>query len=126
MLRSYYEACGGASLSKGERNFSMYLKKLSALADEDDKPGRPDKRVVQMLTQVKDHYRTPLLSTENHISADEAMQVFGMVSGLISLMAEQIKSQVDAENKSRHGQGIDLSVTSIENEIYDFPLSQAG
>lgn len=148
MLRAYYEACGGVALGKNERNFSMYLKKLAALAEDDDSALRPDKRVVQMLTQIKDNYRSPLLSVENTLSADEAMQVFGMASGIIALMAEQIKARsaaptpktaskntkdsnkdtaaTQAADKNTKPQDIEFPPTSIENEVYDFPLSQAG
>lgn len=89
MLRSYYEIYAGAAPAKSERNYSVYIKKLAAMAEEEDKP-HPDKRVVQMLAQVKDHYRNPLVSPETAVSIDEATQLFGMAGALISLMAEAV------------------------------------
>ena len=123
-IRAYYDACGGASLSKNERNFSIYLKKLSAMAEEEG-TGRPDKRVVQMLSQIKDHYRSPLMEVDRTISVDEAMQLFGMASAIISLMAEQIKAQSPAE-EPKTGLPPTFASLSGDNEVYDFPLSQAG
>ena len=64
MLRSYYEAFTGAAPAKTERNYAAYVKKLAAMAEEEDNAHRPDKRVVQMLAQVKDHYRNPLVTAE--------------------------------------------------------------
>ncbi|MDR3424567.1 MAG: hypothetical protein P4M13_05750 [Alphaproteobacteria bacterium] len=89
-LRSYYEVFAGAAPAKSERNYSVYIKKLSAMADEDDREPRPDKRVIQMLAQIKEHYRNPLIASEIAVSIDEATQLFGMASALISLMAEVI------------------------------------
>ena len=62
MLRSYYENFTGSAPSKSERNYSVYVKKLAAMSEEEDRSYRPDKRVVQMLAQVKDHYRNPLIA----------------------------------------------------------------
>ncbi len=121
-VRSYYDACGGTTLSKNERNFSIYLKKLSAMADEEDRAHRPDKRVVQMLSQIKDHYRSPVMAVDRHVSVDEAMQFFGMASAIISLMAEQMKAQSPADDKKLPV----IPSLSDDNEVYDFPLSQAG
>ena len=95
MLKLYYEAYAGAPASKGERNYAMYVKKLAAMIEEEDKDkgSRPDMRVIQMLAQIKNHYRNPLMTPEAATSVDEAMQLFGMTSALISLMAEQIASR---------------------------------
>ncbi|MFA5040084.1 MAG: hypothetical protein WC464_00425 [Bdellovibrionales bacterium] len=91
-LRGYYEVFVGSVPSKTERNYSAYIKKLVALADEDDRATRPDKRVIQMLAQIKEHYRNPLINTDVVMSVDEAMQLFGMASALISMMAEAIST----------------------------------
>lgn len=128
MVRSYYESFGGPSLGKNERNFSIYLKKLAALAEDEEKGiKRPDRRVVQMLSQIKDHYRNPLMSVDSTLSADEAMQLFGMASAIISVMAEQIEAQQKSEGGTSSETSTPiLSVLTDEGEIYDYPLSQAG
>ena len=125
-MRAYYDACDGVALSKNERNFSIYLKKLSTMADEEDRKGRPDKRVVQMLSQIKDHYRSPVMAVDRNVSIDEAMQLFGMASSIISMMAEQIKAQKPDESGEKAGMPASLAALGDDNEIYDFPLSQAG
>jgi len=80
MLKLYYEAYAGAPATKGERNYAMYMKKLAAIAEDEDKDKtlRPDARVIQMLAQIKNHYRNPLLTPDSVTSIDEATQLFGM------------------------------------------------
>ena len=90
MLRSYYEMFAGSAPAKTERTYSAYLKKLIAMTEEEDRAQRPDKRVLQMLAQIKDHYRNPIVTADAEISVDQAMQLFGMASAIISLMAETI------------------------------------
>jgi hypothetical protein len=89
-LRMYYEVFNGAAAAKGERNYSLYIKKLMAMADEEDRNPRPDKRVLQMLAQIKEHYRNPLIVSDSSATVDEALQLFGMASALISMMAEVV------------------------------------
>ena len=89
-LRSYYEVFAGSAPAKAERNYSIYIKKLAALADEEDRAVRPDRRIIQMLAQIKERYRNPLVVSDAAASVDEAMQLFGMASALISMMAEVI------------------------------------
>jgi hypothetical protein len=89
-LRGYYEVFVGSVPAKAERNYSIYIKKLAALADEEDRDVRPDRRVIQMLAQIKEHYRNPLVVSDAAATMDEAVQLFGMASALISMMAEVI------------------------------------
>ncbi len=100
VLKLYYEAYAGAPAAKGERNYAMYVKKLAAMADDEEKSARPDMRVIQMLAQIKSHYRNPLITPDAVTSVDEATQLFGMASALMSMMAEQIESRRQATNKS--------------------------
>jgi hypothetical protein len=124
MLRAYYETYAGSQPAKAERNFSMYLKKLATLAEEEDREQRPDKRVVQMLAQVKDHYRNPLVTADVTLSVDEATQLFGMASAIMSLMAEAIaarrKAPTPAADKSA------ALADSDDESLYDFRMKEAG
>jgi len=121
MLRAYYETFAGNQPAKTERTFSMYLKKLSTMAEEEDREQRPDKRVVQMLAQIKDHYRNPLVTADAVVSVDEATQLFGMASALISLMAEAVaaKRRPAIETQSTKTDG-------DEDAMYDFRMKEAG
>lgn len=126
-LKFYYESFTGTAPVKGERNYALYLKKLAALSEEEDRESRPDKRIIQMLAQIKDHYRNPLLTPEYSVSLEEATQLFGMASALISLMAEQIASRQKSESKSAKSAPSSTSALSIEeDDMYDFRMSQAG
>jgi len=128
MLRSYYEVFAGAAPAKSERNYSAYLKKLATMAEEDDRSPRPDKRVVQMLAQIKDHYRNPLVVAEVTPSVDEATQVFGMASAIISLMAEAVAAQRrPAETTAvSEAASADMLSPSEDEAMYDFRMKEAG
>ncbi|MER2519409.1 MAG: hypothetical protein ABTQ34_01835 [Bdellovibrionales bacterium] len=93
MTRVYYDHFASEPLAKNERSFSVYVKKLTAMVEEDGDGVRPDRRAVQMLAQIKEHYRNPLVAPDCKISADEATQLFGMAGALIVLMGEQISSR---------------------------------
>jgi hypothetical protein len=128
MLRHYYESFAGPVTVKTERNYAIYLKKLTALSEEEDKQQRPDKRVIQMLAQIKDHYRNPLLAPENTVSLEEATQLFGMSSALISLMAEQVATTPKANGKAA-AKSATTGVTASgdeDDDMYDFRMSQVG
>jgi hypothetical protein len=124
MLRSYYECFAGSQPAKTERNFSMYLKKLITMADEDDRDHRPDKRVVQMLAQVKDHYRNPLVTADVIVSVDEATQLFGMASAIISLMAEAVAAR--KRNSEGSKEKAPSTPESDDEALYDFRMKEAG
>ncbi|MFA4993746.1 MAG: hypothetical protein WC521_00340 [Bdellovibrionales bacterium] len=122
-LRSYYEIYVGSVPAKAERNYSIYIKKLAALADEEDRAMRPDRRVIQMLAQIKERYRNPLVVSDAAASMDEAMQLFGMASALISMMAETILSnrRKNIESKSGSDEG-DMD----EESFTGFPMKEVG
>jgi hypothetical protein len=121
MLRVYYEAFAGSTTVKGERNYAIYIKKLLTLAEEEDRDPRPDKRVVQMLAQIKDQYRNPLVTPEAVIEVEEAAQLFGMASTLIALMARQIQTQRPAA--AGNGKGTNSEESSDSD---NFPMAQAS
>ena len=52
-----------------------------------------------MLSQIKDHYRNPLIAAESSTSLDDALSLFNMASALITLMAGQIREQQPVETK---------------------------
>ena len=131
MLRLYFEAYVDADTAKGERNYAAHLKKLAALADDEDKDKsqRPDRRVLQMLAQIKEHYRNPLLTPEGRVGVDEAMQLFGMGSALIALMIEHISARRQAAKKTREKGNVTPLIDPLlddDGETADYPLSQAG
>ncbi len=127
-LKTYYELFAGQATAKNERNYAAYLKKLGTLADEEENEFRPDKRVVQMLTQIKDHYRNPLITPDTNISIEQATSLFGIASALISLMAEQIGSRQQKKGKGSSKPVAPGPVSAIEedDEMYEFRISQAG
>ena len=129
MLRTYYEIYAGAAPSKAERNYSIYIKKLAAMTEEEGDAPRPDKRVIQMLAQIKEHYRNPMVVAEASVSADEATQLFGMASALISLMAEAVvaRRRISVEpNSSSPAPKSEGGAPDDEEGLYDFRMKEAG
>ncbi len=129
MLRGYYEAYAGAPPAKGERGYAMYLKKLIVMADEEERAGgRPDKRVIQMLAQVKDHYRNPLVAADVAASVDEATQLFGMASAIISLMAEAVAARTRSADPSDVKNAVSaLAAAKGEDDAaFDFRMKEAS
>ena len=130
MLRSYYETYAGAPPAKGERGYAMYLKKLAVMAEEEERAGgRPDKRVIQMLAQVKDHYRNPLVVADVTTSVDEATQLFGMASAIISLMAEAVagrnRSNIDPTDVKNAVSAL-AAAKGDEGATCDFRMKEAS
>jgi hypothetical protein len=130
MLRNYYEVFAGSSLAKTERNYSVYLKKLAAMAEEEDRGTRPDKRVIQMLAQIKEHYRNPLATADVETSVDDAMQLFGMTGAIVSLMAEAVarrrSSGAPAAAELSASAAAPMPASAGDDPAYDFPMREAG
>lgn len=119
VLRLYYETFAGAPAAKNERNFAMYMKKLAAMAEneEKDKATRPDNRVIQMLAQIKGHYRNPLMVPETAVSLESATQLLGMASALISMMAEEIEDRRKVSPKANaKNAGLPSSLADDEDD----------
>jgi len=92
VLKQYYEFFSGTTVAKTERSYNIYLKKLAALSEEEGATIRPDKRLLQMLAQIKEQYRNPLTVPENNVSVEQATSLFGLAAAIITMMAEQIFS----------------------------------
>lgn len=124
VLRQYYEIFAGSPAAKNERNFAIYLKKLTAMADEESNTAKPDKRVIQMLAQIKDQYRNPLAVPDQSITTEQATALLGMATAIISLMAEQIHALQTATKSGKHDAKQTLSdikdSIADEEEKYEF------
>ena len=90
MLKAYYESFVPTPAPKNERSYGLYLKKLVALSDDNTETRHPDKRIVQMLAQIKDHYRNPMITPEHCFSIEESTALFSLSTALIALMAEKL------------------------------------
>lgn len=90
VLKSYYEVFSGEDVKRNERSYAIYLKKLAALSDDETNDHRPNKRLLQMLAQIKEHYRNPLTYSGTTISIDQAVSLFGIATAAIALMSEEV------------------------------------
>lgn len=128
VLKRYYELFSGSTVAKTERTYSIYLKKLATLAEDESNPSRPDKRLLQMLAQIKEHYRNPLTSPDHSISIDQATSLFGLATAAITLMSEQII----ARENSKTGKEAKASAPKAAEEekddedSYDFRAQKAS
>lgn len=93
VLKRYYELFSGTVVTKTERSYSIYLKKLHSLSEEEGSECRPDKRLLQMLAQIKEHYRNPLTSPDHSISLEQATSLFALATAAITLMSEQMMAK---------------------------------
>ena len=99
VLKGYYELFSGTLVSKNERSYSIYLKKLHTLSEDENNACRPDKRLLQMLAQIKEHYRNPLTSPDYSISLEQATSLFALATAAITLMTEQMMAKEDSMTK---------------------------
>ncbi|MGE4352065.1 MAG: hypothetical protein AB7E52_07755 [Bdellovibrionales bacterium] len=90
VLKKYYETFSGTIVTKNERTYSIYLKRLAALSEEEGMDFRPDKRLLQLLAQIKEHYRNPLTNPETNITVEQATSLFGLATAAMTLMTEQV------------------------------------
>ncbi len=144
---AYYELFAGPLPGRGERNLSTYLRKLTALAGDDDIKTKPDPRMIQTLTQIKESYRNPLTQSESNITTGMAAMLFGLVISVITQLTEQIAARSD-HSKTPTGTGLPVSESQNaetgsaqdveepgeavedsgedEEDIYDFRVSQTA
>jgi len=90
VLKCYYEIFSGKLVANNERSYTIYLKKLAELSDNEKIDHRPNKRLLQMLAQIKEHYRNPLTISGTVISIDQAVSLFGIATAAITLMSEEV------------------------------------
>lgn len=149
MTAAYYELYAAPLTNRNERNLATYIRKLAALADDDSVKKRPDQRRIDLLSQIKDSYRNPLMSSDVAVETGSAAALFGLVVSAITQLAEpvaaqQSKPEFAAKSDPQKapatvispikGDEIDedevLIGSSIEGEqdeedVYDFRVSQA-
>jgi hypothetical protein len=118
VLRQYFEAFVSGSSGKGERSYAIYLKKLSLLSEDEAVANKPDRRILQMLAQIKDQYRNPLLTPDSSVSLEQAVSLFGLASAIISMMADGLmpRKAVGKKDKAAPAE----KEVEDEDETYDF------
>ncbi len=94
VLKRYYELFSGTQVVKTERSYSIYLKKLHALCEDENTTDKPDKRLLQMLAQIKEHYRNPLTSPDCILSVEQSTSLFALATAAITLMTEQMLTKL--------------------------------
>ncbi|MDD2324937.1 MAG: hypothetical protein PHW63_02845 [Alphaproteobacteria bacterium] len=122
VLKKYYETFSGTMVGKTERTYAIYLKKLAALSDDEATSFRPDKRLLQMLAQIKEHYRNPLVNPESAISLDQAISLFSLATAAITLMVEQIiayEGQSDDEGREEDVSDVEAALTDVAQASMD-------
>lgn len=126
-LKEYYELFAGVSTPKAERNFGIYLKKLASMAEDEAALHKPDRRLLQMLAQIREQFRNPLITTEISVSVDQATSLFGLAVAIISQMAEGILNEMKAKPVTNAPENAlaKLVEANREGDDLDFHLSEA-
>lgn len=126
VLRQYYEMFAGNSATKGERNYAIYLKKMTLMADDESLTSRPDRRILQMLAQIKDQYRNPLTTPETVITLEQATSLFGLASAIISMMAEQLASRKQNGKRDVKSALMSADKSDDDDDSYEFRSVQSA
>jgi len=100
VLKKFYETFTGENVANTERTYSIYLKKLALLSEDETDERRPDKRLLQMLAQIKEQYRNPLTNPDKSITMDKATSLFSLATAAISLMCDQIALRLNQSTGS--------------------------
>jgi len=129
VLKQYYELFSGSTVAKAERNYAIYLKKLTSLSEDENNAQRPDRRLLQMLAQIKEHYRNPLTMPDSSVTVEQATSLFGLATAIITLMAEQIARQKTKPGKNAKEALADVATAAKDDdgdESYSFGAAKAG
>jgi len=129
VLKKYFELFSGTSVAKTERSYSIYLKKLATLSEDESNPSRPDKRLLQMLAQIKEHYRNPVTIPDSTLNIDQATSLFSLATAVITLMSEQIILKLESKTSGKDAKAALTSVAAASDDSddsYDFRSSQAS
>ena len=116
VLKRYYETFSGTIVGKNERTYSIYLKKLAALSEDEINEFRPDKRLLQMLAQIKEHYRNPLTNPESNITVEQATSLFSLATAAMTLMTEQVIEHQSRRASAKPGDSEETSSTKKAEE----------
>lgn len=100
VVAAYYELYATPLTARTERNLATYLRKLNTLAEDESTKVRPDYRLVQFLTQIKESYRNPMVQAETVITTGAASTLFGLVTGAITQLAEHIAAHKLQQGKA--------------------------
>ncbi|MGE0109727.1 MAG: hypothetical protein AB7S81_08225, partial [Bdellovibrionales bacterium] len=125
VLKTYYESFTGSTVNKNERSYAIYLKKLASLSEE-EKICKPNKRLLQMLAQIKEQYRNPLVSPESEITMPQAFALFNLAMAAIPLMLEQVFENGSSDKEKALQEVTKLaSVDEVEDEDETSPAQES-
>ncbi len=82
VILKYYERLAKMPWPHPQRDWGRYITELKAL-------GAPSK-VTDALDQTRKNHRNPLLHPEDNLDLDEAIGLFGVVQGVLSLLLQEI------------------------------------
>jgi hypothetical protein len=82
VIKKYYEKLAKHAWPHNQRDWGKYIVELRKLS-------APDK-ITTALDQTKANYRNPLIHPEDNLDLDEALSLFGMVQGVVTLMLQEI------------------------------------
>ncbi len=135
VMVGYYESFGSAPMGpKIERNWNNTIKRLNALCDE-TLDSDADRRIVQLLTQIRERYRNPLTQSDVDYLTDDALTLFNLGGSVMSMMVEQMMARADKEKtrgelRANHNRKTIAEAESAAEddyrEIYEFRLPQSA
>jgi len=85
VMALYYTHLTGKQLPKQNRNWAIYLKKLSEVP-------RHSVKIHGALDHIRDNYRNPISHPEDTLTEGQAIMLFGLSLSVIELMAEEMRT----------------------------------
>jgi hypothetical protein len=89
VIKQYWESLEGKKWPYRQRDWGRYIEHL-------EKAGAPPK-ITTALNQIREIHRNPLMHPEDSLDLDQAMSLFGMANGVISLMLQEVRGHSEPE-----------------------------
>ncbi len=94
-LRAYYSRFVGVAPKPKARNWGAYTKILRKCAEDKSRALRPDLKNLNLIDQIRDLHRNPLIHPEDNLDEDKAVVLFDVCKSAIIAMADEIKTVGD-------------------------------
>ncbi len=98
VLRAYWDAVSKGKKHPKQKNLGTYLRIM-------EKENFGTKKVMAVLTQIKDLHRNPLIHPEETLNLEEAISLFGICQSAISSMLKEIPDIAAIPSRSAAASG---------------------
>lgn len=83
LIKEYYVKLSGQPWPHTQRDWGTYIRELGKI-------NNVSRKILDVLTQIKDNYRNPLVHPEDNLNSDEALSLFGIAVSTMSMILEEL------------------------------------